>query len=77
MIDASSLVPTLPSLLVNALIHVANTLLVFWFLLRTTRARWPSALVAALFALHRCTWNRWLGFLNAKIPSPHFSGCCP
>jgi len=39
-------------LLVNALIHVANTLLVFWFLLRTTRARWPSALVAALFALH-------------------------
>jgi Flp pilus assembly protein TadD len=39
-------------LLVNALIHVANTLLVFWFLLATTRARWPSALVAALFALH-------------------------
>src|SRR6476646_3932809 len=37
---------------VNALIHVANTLLVFWFLLRTTHARWPSALVAALFALH-------------------------
>jgi len=39
-------------LLVNALIHVANTLLVFFFLLRTTRSRWPSALVAALFALH-------------------------
>jgi Flp pilus assembly protein TadD len=39
-------------LLVNALIHVGNTLLVFWFLLRTTHARWPSALVAALFALH-------------------------
>ena len=39
-------------LLVNALIHVANTLLVFWLLLRTTHARWPSALVAALFALH-------------------------
>ena len=39
-------------LLVNALFHVANTLLVFWFLLRTTHARWPSALVAALFALH-------------------------
>ena len=39
-------------LLVNALIHVANTLLVFWFLLRATDARWPSALVAALFALH-------------------------
>lgn len=27
-------------LLVNALIHVANTLLVFWFLLGTTRARY-------------------------------------
>ena len=39
-------------LLINALIHVANTLLVFWFLSRTTHARWPSALVAALFALH-------------------------
>src|SRR3984893_3929643 len=39
-------------LLVNALIHVANTLLVLRFLLRTTHARWPSALVAALFALH-------------------------
>ena len=39
-------------LLVNALIHVANTFLLFWFLLRTTHARWPSALVAALFALH-------------------------
>src|SRR5206468_311059 len=39
-------------LLVNALMHAANTLLVFWFLLRTTQARWSSALVAALFALH-------------------------
>jgi Flp pilus assembly protein TadD len=39
-------------LLVNALIHSANTLLVFWLLLQTTRARWSSALVAALFALH-------------------------
>jgi protein O-mannosyl-transferase len=39
-------------LLVNALIHVANTWLVFWFLSRTTHGRWPSALVAALFALH-------------------------
>jgi Flp pilus assembly protein TadD len=39
-------------LLVNAVIHVANTMLVFWLLLRATGARWPSALVAALFALH-------------------------
>src|SRR5207244_3078949 len=40
-------------LLLNALIHAANTLLVFWFLLRTTRARWPSALLAAFFVLSR------------------------
>jgi Flp pilus assembly protein TadD len=39
-------------LLINSVIHVANALLVFWFLLQTTRARWPSALIAALFALH-------------------------
>jgi hypothetical protein len=39
-------------LFVNALIHAANTLLVFWFLLRTTHRRWPSAFIAALFALH-------------------------
>jgi protein O-mannosyl-transferase len=39
-------------LLINALIHMANTLLVFWFLLRATHTRWPSALIAALFALH-------------------------
>src|SRR5438477_3525218 len=39
-------------LLVNALIHTANTLLLLWLLLRTTHARWSSALVAALFALH-------------------------
>src|SRR5438034_5187553 len=39
-------------LLVNALIHATNTLLVVWFLFLTPHARWPSALVAALFALH-------------------------
>src|SRR5438552_17768962 len=39
-------------LLVNALIHTANTLLLFWLLLRTTRAPRSIALVAALSALH-------------------------
>ena len=39
-------------LLVNSLIHVSNTLLVFLFLKRVTGARWRSALIAALFALH-------------------------
>ena len=39
-------------LFVNALIHVANTLLLFFFLKRVTGARWRCAIVAALFALH-------------------------
>jgi protein O-mannosyl-transferase len=39
-------------LLVNVLIHVSNTLLLFLFLKRITGASWRSAIVAALFALH-------------------------
>ena len=39
-------------LFVNALIHTANSLLLFLFLKRVTGARWRSAIVAALFALH-------------------------
>lgn len=45
-------------LFVNALIHSANVALVFWFLRRATGGPsrtgsvWPSAIVAALFALH-------------------------
>ncbi len=38
--------------LTNLLFHLANTVLLFLFLNRTTGAFWPSALVAALFALH-------------------------
>ncbi len=36
----------------NVAFHLANTLLLFLFLARVTQALWPSALVAALFALH-------------------------
>ena len=36
----------------NVLIHIANTLLLFWVLKRMTSALWCSAFVAALFALH-------------------------
>jgi hypothetical protein len=39
-------------LVVNVLIHSSNTLLLFLFLRRVTGARWQSAIVAALFALH-------------------------
>src|SRR5215213_5562083 len=39
-------------LLVNTLIHIGNTLLVFIFFRRTTGAHWRSAIIAALFAWH-------------------------
>ena len=38
--------------LTNLFLHVVNTLLLFLLLSRITTALWPSALVAALFALH-------------------------
>lgn len=41
-----------PHHLTSLLIHLANTLLLFWVLTRMTGAMWPSAFVAALFGLH-------------------------
>jgi protein O-mannosyl-transferase len=38
--------------LTSVAIHVANALLLLLFLWRTTRRVWPSAFVAAVFALH-------------------------
>lgn len=38
--------------LVNLLFHIANALLLFWILTKMTGATWPSAFVAAIFALH-------------------------
>ena len=38
--------------LTSLILHIANSLLVFWVLRRATGAIWRSALVAALFALH-------------------------
>jgi tetratricopeptide (TPR) repeat protein len=38
--------------LVNVLLHVLNALLLFLILRHMTKALWPSAFVAALFALH-------------------------
>ncbi len=38
--------------LTNLLIHIANSILLFLLFRRMTRDLWPSALVAALFALH-------------------------
>jgi protein O-mannosyl-transferase len=39
-------------ILVNVLLHAANSVVLFLFLRRATRALWPSAAVAALFAVH-------------------------
>jgi len=36
----------------NVLLHLGNTLLLFWALMRMTGAPWRSGMVAALFALH-------------------------
>jgi protein O-mannosyl-transferase len=38
--------------LINLLIHVMNTILLFLILRRMTRKLWPSAFVTALFAIH-------------------------
>ena len=41
-----------PQHVVNVLIHIANTVILFLLLQRSTGAQWRSALVAALFAWH-------------------------
>lgn len=38
--------------LTNLLLHVMNTILLFLIICRMTKALWPSAFVAALFAIH-------------------------
>ncbi len=38
--------------LVNLGLHVINSMLLYWVLLRMTRAVWPSIVVAAFFAVH-------------------------
>ncbi len=38
--------------LVNLLLHIGGVLFLFFFLEKTTKSLWPSAFVAALFALH-------------------------
>jgi 4-amino-4-deoxy-L-arabinose transferase-like glycosyltransferase len=37
---------------VNLLFHITNALLLFWILTNLTGVTWPSAFVAAVFALH-------------------------
>lgn len=37
---------------ISLILHILNSLLIFWFFNRITGSMWPSALVAALFGLH-------------------------
>ena len=41
-----------PHHLVNLLLHLANTVLLFLFFNRVTKSFWPGAFIAAVFALH-------------------------
>ncbi|MCL4692417.1 MAG: tetratricopeptide repeat protein, partial [Candidatus Hydrogenedentes bacterium] len=41
-----------PPHVINVIFHCSNTVVLFLLLFTMTRARWPSAFVAALFALH-------------------------
>ena len=53
MLDVSLFGVSAPAAhVVNLTLHIANTLLLFAVLRRMTRAFWPSAIVAALFAVH-------------------------
>jgi len=38
--------------LTNLLLHIINAILLFLFLVKTTKAKWQSVFVAALFAIH-------------------------
>lgn len=38
--------------IINILFHIANTILLFYFLKKTTSALWPSFFIAAAFAIH-------------------------
>ncbi len=53
MLDVSLFGPSPGAMhVVSAALHVGNALLLMTFLLRATRAIWPSVAVAALFAVH-------------------------
>ncbi len=61
--------------LTNVLLHAANAVLLFLLLRRMTGQLWPSALVAALFAVHPAPSNRWPGSPSARTCSAACSAC--
>lgn len=63
--------------LTNILFHAANSILLFWVLSRMTKSIWPSAFVAALFALHpsRIEAVVWIAARKDML-SGFFFMCC-
>jgi len=57
----------------SLLFHILNTVLLFLVLARMTGAPGRSIVVAALFALHPCTWNPWPGWRKERMSSAPFS----
>ncbi len=52
--------------LTNVVLHAINAILLFLLLRYGTGAVWKSAFVAALFALHPCTWSQSRGSPSAR-----------
>ena len=68
---------------VNIALHAATSVLLFVVLLQMTGACWPSAAVAALFALHPLHVESvaWIAerkdVLSALVVDAHHAGLCP
>ena len=58
-----------PRHLVNLMLHIASTLLLFFCFFKMTAAVWPSALTASLFAVHPINVESvaWLAFHDSSL----------
>ena len=63
--------------LINLLFHVMNTVLLFLIFRRMTKTLWPSAFVAALFAIHPLHVESVAWIAERKDVLPLSSGCLP
>ena len=61
--------------LTNVLLHAVSAVLLFLVFLRMTGEFWPSALVAAVFAVHPLRPNRWRGSPSGRTCSAASSSC--
>jgi len=63
-------------LLVNALFHVADTLLIFGFCWERHTPDGRARSSRRFLRCIPCTWNRSLGRANSRVRFPHFSAYC-